>query len=63
MGQKILRSPLAVLNSDERRDAARGAPKYAERGCAGKRHGEGSHGARPVHLIIAMTKWIRTSGL
>ena len=22
-----------------------------------------SHGARPVHLIITMTKWIRTSGL
>ena len=28
----------------------------------GRRNSD-SHGARPVHLIVSMKKWIRTSGL
>jgi len=36
----------------------RGTPVFAGERCAGD-----SHGARPVHLIITMMKWTRTSRL
>ena len=35
----------------------------AARGCVSRPCNSNSHGARPVHQIIAMIKWIRTSRL
>ena len=34
-----------------------------EKGVSGMKGNSNSHGARPVHLIITMIKWIRTRRL
>jgi len=38
-------------------------PKLSRQRCSCRRHLTFSHGARPVHLIITMIKWIQTSRL